>query len=204
MSLKRPPRWGWVPCKRGQLGVSPFPFSPSSPQLFHSTATHRSQLPGSAVAAEPRFSLCDVFYWCWWLARPGARHHTHRLWSPRVKRVRLCEGCAGGRGVWTTVPSRRLNGSYSLERDVNVEPGCVLEYSKVGVRQFSEACPLNCSHVYEQLQPEIKLLSFFFLLRQISLPLCQSPSRKERGSITIWASVRFFKRRLKANKFLPL
>lgn len=133
----------------------------------------------------------------------GTASHAQAL-KPEGEAGEAVRRVCGGRGVWTTVPSRRLNGSYSLERDVNVEPGCVLEYSKVGVRQFSEACPLNCSHVYEQLQPEIKLLSFFFLLRQISLPLCQSPSRKERGSITICASVRFFKRRLKANKFLPL
>lgn len=100
MSLKRPPRSGWLPCERGRLEVSPFSFFlPSSPQLFHDAAIHRSQLPGSAVAAEPRFSLCDVFYWCWWLARLGARHHTHRLWSPRVRRVRLCEGYAGERSV---------------------------------------------------------------------------------------------------------
>lgn len=167
MLLKRPPRSGLVPCERGQLGVSLFPFFPSSLQLFHDAAIHRSQLPGSAVvAAEPRFSLCGVFYWCWWLARPRAQHHTHRLWSPRV---RLCEGCAGESSVndcTLSATERQLFTWTWCECRAGMHSGVFKGRTRP---VFSKACPFNCPHVHEQLQPtnSIVFLFFSFLLRQI-------------------------------------
>lgn len=101
MSLKRRPQSRWLPCEGGQLGFGSFPLffyllTSTIPRRSNSSfAAARKCCSGGASVLPVRCVLLMLM-----TGSPrGMASHTHRLWSPRVRRVRLGEGCAGERSV---------------------------------------------------------------------------------------------------------
>lgn len=122
MSLKRPTGSGWVPCERGRLGVNPSPF------LFHFFPLLTSTVPRCRDSAFTAARKCGsgggasflpvrcVLLMLMTGSPRGTASHAPALKPQGEAGEAVGSGCGGGE-------CERLYplGSYSLERDANVE-----------------------------------------------------------------------------------